>query len=252
MKKFLKAVALATVMCMLLSVSAFAAEVDGVTVNTLTETKATDSIAVEVVADKGEEVALLVVTKDASLASLTDAQIEYIGQVTANADTGVADFGSFTVKSENPVVDIYVGSASFATARKIGSGIDLTDVKKITIVGDVAWAAATGDAGDKSGVAAAVNLTLPEGVNVSKMIWAFTVEGEDFKKYSKFIENPTSGTVSGSAQFAFAYQNGSVKGGVETYEITDVDVIILDNNGEEYFTDADDAQREDSVVNPAN
>ena len=198
MKKFLKAVALATVMCMLLSVSAFA--------HTYQPDTDADSIAVTVNAGANEEVALLVVAAGTQLSGLEDEDIEYIGQVTANG-SGVANFGTFKVKNADAKVDIYAGSTTLETATPIATNVDLKGVTGITIVEDsTITATAAGPAGEEYGFAAALTVNVPDSLTISKMIWAFLLEGESDWRYSTSIANPAGAdVVSGGVQFAAAF-----------------------------------------------
>ena len=100
MKKLLKAVGRATVMCLLLSTAAFA-EFGGSTGDK--ETKLIDANVVNVGAN--EQVVLLIVAKDVAVADATEADIMYIDQKQADA-SGVATFEDIAIKDTETVVDI--------------------------------------------------------------------------------------------------------------------------------------------------
>ena len=109
MKKFMKALAFATVMCMLLSVVAFANP--AATLDQTTDYKFT--VTVTTGSNDAEQVSLLVVKNTATLASLQNTDILYVGQA-ASAD-GSAVFADVVVNSANVTndkVDIYAGYAS--------------------------------------------------------------------------------------------------------------------------------------------
>ncbi len=248
MKKFLKAVALATVMCMLLSVSAFAA---------VTPNADTDEITLSVQAGANEQVAVLVVTTGANLANLTDAQIEYIGQETANGE-GLANFGTFKVKNADAKVDIWVGSTTLSAdgaAQKLNTeAIDLEGVKKITIVtGENAKIQANqipGEGGVKYGYAAAITVNVPEDLDpITKMVWAFKVNNAWV--YSKSVANPVgedaSSVVTGSTQFAAAFDAYTVAadGATAPIDVTDVAAIFLTGTDE---TDTDNMHYTDDTL----
>jgi hypothetical protein len=237
MKNFVKVIALATVACMLLSVSAFAA---------VTPAPETDEITLDVVAGAGEEVALLVVDKDATLASLQDSEIEYIGQATADAVTGVANFGTFTVKNADAIVDIYVGSTTLSAtgAQKIGDDIDLKGVTKITIAteGQAKFMETGEGKGGKTAFAAALNIVVPAELNVSKMVWAFYDATATDWFYSTAIDGP--GTVAeGALQLAAAFDNYDANRVAKN--ITDVAAIFLTgdaaNEDNVHYVGADEA-----------
>lgn len=125
MKKLMKAIAFATVMCMLLSTAAFAAvEV------TDYATKAVE-VTVEGV-QNGEQVALII-TKDG--ADFTKENILFVDQKAAGASTAVFN----TVITDNTVetVDVYAGFASNSTSQAVlvAEDVDLTEeiVVEITV-----------------------------------------------------------------------------------------------------------------------
>lgn len=233
MKNFVKVIALATVACMLLSVSAFAA---------VTPAPETDQITLTVEgATKGEEVAVLVVVAGTDVKGatedtaddLTDGKIEYIGQVTAG-DGNVANFGTFTVKNADAKVDIWVGSTTLSAASgavKIGENIDLKGVSKITIAeGTEAITATAEGEGGKYGYAAAITATVPEALSIVKAIWAFKV-GEDWK-YSAPITNHNQTATAGDVQFAAAFNAFTENGDGTFTEVTVSDVAVIFLTGE--------------------
>ena len=232
MKKLLKAVALATVMCMLLSTAAFASYGEA------TGDRDTDLVTVNVInAGANEQVVLLIVDGDvADLASVTDAQIQFIDQKKADA-SGAVNFGAVAVKEADKVVDVYVGSANTNGPQKLGDDIDLSAVKNITIaesLGEDAIITAYGNSGTDGvtkGFAAAITVTIPEGLEVSKMIWGFKLAHEDFRRYSTAQE--VSNATAGDVQFAAAFDLGAT---VDNLEVEDVSAIFLTTDGRDHYT----------------
>lgn len=229
MKKLLKAVAIVTVMCMLLSTAAFA------NYGTAEGDKASKIITANVLgAGANEQVVLLIVNADVAVASATEAEIMYIDQKQADA-SGAAAFSNILIKDTEQKVDIYVGSAATNGPQLIGEDIDISDVKNITLAtGEdaIITATALGEGKVKMGFAAAITVDVPEGLEVSKMIWGFKLANEDFRRYStpQVIEN---GNVSGSVQFAAAFGLGFA---VEELEVEDVSAIFLTTDGRDHYT----------------
>ena len=129
MKKFMKALAFAMVMCMLLSVAAFAAPV---------ATLDTDyQFDVEVATSEAEPVSLLVVKANANLNSLQNGDILFVGQEDSNGTS--ATFADITVDEE--VVDIYAGYASNSENAAVsykGFSVKSAPVLSISLA-DVDW-----------------------------------------------------------------------------------------------------------------
>ena len=232
MKNLFKAIALATVMCMILSTAAFASFGEA------TGDRDTDLVTVNVVnAGANEQVVLLIVDNDVeSLAAVTDAQIQFIDQKQADAN-GAVNFGSVAVKTADKVVDVYVGSANTNGPQKLGEDIDLSAVKNITIaesLGEDAIITAYGNSGADGvtkGFAAAITVSIPEGLAVSKMIWGFKLANEDFRRYS--TAQDVANEVAGDVQFAAAFDLGAT---VDNLEVEDVSAIFLTTDGREHFT----------------
>ena len=239
MKKLLKAVALATVMCMLLSTAAFASFGEA------TGDRDTDLVTVNVInAGANEQVVLLIVDGDvADLASVTDAQIQFIDQKEADA-SGAVNFGSVAVKEADKVVDVYVGSANTNGPQKLGEDIDLSAVKNITIAEELGADAiitthSESANGKMPGFGVAITVNIPEGLEVSKMIWGFKLSNESFRRYStaQDVDPHTSGAVQFAAAFDIGYK---VEATVES-----VSAIFLTTDGRTHFTnEAADAPNE--------
>lgn len=243
MKKFLKAVALATVMCMLLSVSAFAA-VGGATGN---KTAKTIDITIATGATAAEEVAVLIIDSEKTLANAVETDIMYINQVTTDA-SGNAEIKGVKLLNDTKVVDVYIGSAKLGTAQQIGDDIDLNDVKKITIVGDEYFENVMGAGNVKGGVAAALTVNL-NGLTVDKMIWAFKV-GNDWK-YSKSIaaSNLNGSLVDGAVQYAVALD--AFNADMSQITVSDVAAIFLTTEAKdnEHVVGTEDDLMDDKKTN---
>lgn len=248
MKKLLKAVALITVLCMALSMSAFAAENGDTTVDEDAKT-----ITVNVLgAGANEEVALLIVKTGVELANASEGQIMYIDQAVANADGAVA-FNNVKILDENEKIDVYVGSADLDEAKCLGTDISVKGVGVITLVDDSAIVVdAVGDGGVYAGYGVALTVNVPEGLEISKMIWAFDVKlkGEDkaTRKFSKAIgedcDTPLPAIVadaSGNVQFAATFPAGLVG---DVVSVDNVGAIFLTSDKAEHFTNESDKELE--------
>ncbi len=242
MKKLLKVVALATVMCMLLSSAAFAS------FGTATGDKETKVISATVTnAGANEQVVLLIVNAGVEVAEATDAAIMYIDQKQADA-SGNATFNNILIKDVEQKVDVYVGSAETDGPKLLGENIDLSEEEVTGIVlaaveRPVITVEDMVEGGGMRGFAAAITVAVPEGLEIEKMIWGFEIdEGESPKKFSKAIANPVSANVSGNVQFAAAFDLATLSEGFG--DVTDVSAIFLTSDGAEHFTDPTDAAKE--------
>ena len=233
MKKLLKAVALVTVMCMLLSTAAFA------NYGSATGDKETKIISANVLgAGANEQVVLLIVNADVAVADATEAEIMYIDQKQADG-SGAAAFSNILIKDTEQKVDIYVGSAATNGPQLIGEDIDVSDVKNITLAtGEDAIITVASESanGKMPGFGAAITVNIPEGLEVSKMIWGFKLSNEDFRRYSS-VQEIENGNVSGSVQFAAAFSIGYLAEAT----VDDVSAIFLTTDGRDHYTNEADA-----------
>ena len=201
----MKAVALATVMCMLLSTAAFANYGEAAGDKT---TKLIDANVIS--AGANEQVVLLIVAKDVAVADATEADIMYIDQKQADA-SGTATFEDIAIKDTETVVDIYVGSAATNGPQLIGNDIDLADVKVITLATELGSDAiitthSESANGKMPGFGAAITVNIPEGLTVDKMIWGFKLSNEEGRRYSTVQD--VDGNTTGAVQFAAAFDIG--------------------------------------------
>ena len=236
MKKLLKAVALATVMCMLLSTAAFASF--GVATGN-EETKLINANVVN--AGANEQVVLLIVDKEVEdLAAVEDGDIMYIDQKEADS-AGAVSFENIAIKDTETIVDIYVGSAKTGGPQLIGNDVDVSEAKVITLVesADAIITANTGSAEGVKGYAAAITVDT-KGLTIDKMIWGFKL-ADGTRRYSSVIEDVLDGTVvEGGVQFAAAFDVGYKT----DIEVVGVSAIFLTGEGTDkkatHFTDPED------------
>lgn len=197
MKNLVKAVALLTVMCMILSVSAFAAG---------TATTENETIDITVAAGASEEVAVLIVEAGADLAELEDEQIHYVDQLTTDS-SGAASKEDVALINEPVMVDVYIGSSSLGTARLIGANLLVGTFDEITLISSKSVYA---KAETNWGFAAAVDVVIPEDVSFEKMVWAFKVAGDGWR-FSNAVtrddsmEANVADAIEGQVQFAAAF-----------------------------------------------
>lgn len=225
MKKFMKAIAFVTVMCMALSTVAFAATEGAV----LNGEKVLD---ITVTGAGADQVALMVV---ASTANDFSAPL-YIDQKASAGDS--VDFTAVLTNADVDAVDIYVGYSSWVaagnnTARKIGEDVEIKeDVTEITIAKTSAELVSSEGA---AGVGATFTVTAPVGAKATSMIWAIrynkTVEGvttEDIKYTAKqnLSEYGLGDVINNSSvKLGVAFPNGSDE--IEALDITGVDAIFF-------------------------
>lgn len=249
MKKLMKAIAFATVMCMLLSTAAFAANKAE-----LTSTDYVVAVKVETSAQEAEQLALLIVKAGTTLSELKDTDIAYVDQkateavTTSDSTVYTADFGNVTIADTFDAVDVYAGyaSANSTTAPvEVGKNISLKNVKAITV--SVANKAQKSDimseAKDAVGAAVSMDVTFAnnDGRKLSKIIWALdtTTHG---RVYTKSVVATGYEVLNGAYRIAAAINNGS--DGVAIDTINSFDAIFL-------FTDDADAEYSEEVfTNP--
>lgn len=225
MKKFMKAIALATVLCLALSTAAFADDASKVADYEVQVVVNTDAAKVD-----GKQVALVIISDATgelkSTSAITDTNIKYIDQKPATAAAGA----TFTAPIANDVtkVAVFVGYDG-ASAQYVGH-VDLgPDVQTIEIVSGTQTVV---KAANGVGVALKVK-DLPAGA--TKMIWAMTVGTT--RRFSKPVD--IAGTA-GSIYYGARFVNGS---NLEESSITDVGAIFL-VKGSNVFTHAEDAKKE--------
>ena len=234
MKKLMKAIALATVMCMLMSVAAFASEavLDQNAARTLNVTVTYEGLATD-------QVSLVVVPTGAAI---EEGNILYVAQDAAV--NGTATFTAPIADATVTAVDVYAGYAKYADANskaeKVATNLALTAAvtNAAVVVKDLVTAQETGAEQTGFGIGMNVDITVPEGYSLSKVIWGVTVNGA--RKYTDAI---TVGPLAGNVDLGVAFLNGSVKSDVPVSEITEPTAIFLFTNGveaqnQEVFTDS--------------
>ncbi len=240
MKKFLKAVALATVMCMLLSTVAFAAA-ENVNVPTGSEnfvesvTKDTDGkIITANIKGVGanEQVVLIIIANDADLATAEDGDIMFIDQTKANGN-GEAEFANIKILDPKATVDVYVGSAETDGAKLVADDISLEKVDAITYVSDITTEVKTGEDGSKA-IASVLTVNVPDGFTITKMIWAISTmeDTTEVRRYSKPFNATEGEAVTGGVQFGAVFKTDNII----LADDPKVGAIFLTTEAEEQFT----------------
>lgn len=248
MKKLMKAIAFATVMCMLLSTAAFAAIEEPVVD---TDTKTLNITINEVGAN--EQVSLLILKTTANLASIGEGDILYINQTESTA----SNTASFTavLDTDEDAVAIYSGSATYAAGSHATAYQYLGDVEITAAVTEVALVVkeAASVVADKvqteakdyyaTALKMTVNFTaIPAGYKASKMIWA--IQTSEGRKYTPVIDAAWLAAIDTNTDIAFgvAFDNGSVKQGITPLTVTGGDMIFK-------FVKAGEADKE-AFTNP--
>ena len=244
MKKFMKAIAFATVMCMLLSVAAFAAETDG-------SVAWGEESAVRVTINAGSANAnkqiALVVSTAASAGAIATGNIYDVQQVALDengsktvalsaggqaavnvfygyegrdgGDAGMLELAAQAVTPDESVV-IYVEEilteAEIAELAKTNESIVATDNDYAGAI----IATVTIDAGDKT---------------VSDMMWSIRHNGEKGVAYVK-ADTSIFTVLDGSVQYALSFSNGN-KSGLAEVEVTGLEAIVKLSDGSEIYSD---------------
>ncbi len=252
MKKFMKAIAFVTVMCMALSTVAFAAnsvpgtaEADKTFVVTVTEAGANDQVALMVVDAAKEDYdfsdPLYIDQKGA-----TNGAVEFTAKIARDVDE-VAVYVGYAANGANPAIKVgtvkLVQPITEVTIEKVD-----TKILQATEYENLIGAQQVG-----AGVAIKLDVEAPAGVTASKMIWAIRYEDETGAEKVKYTDSfdkinnlGIGGIVEGSVTLGLAFLNGFTREGEEInpVKITGVDVIFLfegaNNFRQEVFTnDAD-------------
>ena len=241
MKKFMKAIAFVTVMCMALSTVAFAA-------GTAIDDNYDKVIDITVTGATGAEpVALYIVEKDAALT----ADPLFIEQT--NAVDGTATFAA-TIGADVEAVDVYVGYATYADvngkAEKLGTVDLVAPITEVTITktsSQILQENLKAEEQTGAGVSITFGVEAPEGATATDMIWAIRfndAEGNPKVKYSDPIDVTEYGigsALKGSITLGLAFLNGSDLHEIDPVAITAVDAIFLFTDGSEVLTNDDDA-----------
>ncbi len=256
MKKLMKAIAFATVMCMLLSTAAFAAVADGTTASLVENQEKILNVTIAGVGN-GEQVSLLVVAPGTTTPDSSN--IYYINQ--APAASGQVTFNNINLTNVvGETVEVWAGNATYADANPTAPIQKLADVEITRGVTDVVIEVVECDFVDAgqsaaedytgAGVYATVNFTaVPEGFSLSKMVWAIETADKGFV-YTPAIDLEQLGygaiEAESGIQFAAAINNGSVKNEISTETVTSVDAIFLfvNNAGDqkEAYSNSDNMQ----------
>lgn len=263
MKKLMKVLALATAICMLLSVSAFAAD-------TISGNPAAKTVNIKINTGSTEEVAVLIVRDNVAPADAEDTDILYINQVSANADSEY-DLGAVELLDPNvDAVDVWVGSASLAaannnTAKKYDVDLKVVEDKEtITIVDNslkkANYTQETLETDAEGGTGIVMQLNYKVKNAISDIIFAFKPVGATDKLYSAPVKasNVFSALEATNAvQLAVAFSNGNIDKELNMVEIDTVDLIVktVDAQGNKVsvlFTDSTDETKEFGYQAPQN
>lgn len=248
MKKFMKAIAFVTVMCMALSTVAFAAGTLG---------EATDkTFTVTVTGAVTDQVALMVVAavEGDDNPAYDFSNPLYIDQKAAAGAEGKAEFTA-KIAAGVDAVDVYVGYASNTTpgnkAAYLGEVELVEAVTEITVTKVKAEAAIENNTEAESDIGEAwtidLTVTAPDGVYATDMVWAITYEDSseaDGEKtvYSEPMEiddYSIGSVVDGDVTLGVAFNNGSTLRGLGSVTVKTVDVIFMFSNDVEKATDED-------------
>lgn len=230
MKKFMKAIAFVTVMCMVLSTVAFANEA------AKSDTDDKTVIVTVTTAGTNDQVALMVVEATGTTPNRDFSNPLYVDQ--KGAEDGAA---TFTAKIDADVnaVDVFVGYANNGDNPAVHVGkVDLVDViTEVTVVmadsGFVQGDNLKAQEQTGAGVWGEFTVKAPDEVEASQMIWAirYTDEkGDPQVKYSDAIDVADyhiGNMLAGSIKLGLAFLNGSVLNEINSVTITGVDAIFL-------------------------
>lgn len=258
MKKFMKALALALALCMVLSVSAFA--ISAPDFDSVKNTNHTVNFTVTGV-DEGEQVALLILTQNADLSAANENTILYIDQTAATSAGAVF---AATIDDSVTYVDVYVGSKTINAdtttnpnggAWEIYEDLPVANTSSITLATGENFKILTPSADDAGTVGTTTTGTVQYGVaikmhvnnlGIDKMIWAFG-DGDGSKVYSKAITlNYEATAIEGDTWFTAAVApsivaaDGEEPGKGQLSTLATVNAIFLDKEGKEHFTDVTD------------
>lgn len=229
MKKFMKAIAFVTVMCMALSTVAFAHQ--------LPATAEDKTFTVTVENAGSDQVALMVV--EAANGNYDFSNPLYIDQM--GAENGTAEFTA-KIAADVDAVDVYVGYASNNSDKAAYLGkVELVEaVTEITVIKTkIAEVLMNEEAEADYGTAFAFQfaITAPDGVFAQQMVWAITYKtdenGGTKTVYSDAVEVDDynlGGVLGGSVTLGVAFSNGSSVRPIEYVDIVDVDAIFLFND----------------------
>lgn len=241
MKKFMKAIAFVTVMCMALSTVAFAA-------GSVPETALDKTFQVTVTGAGNEQVALMVVAAGAENFNTP----LYIDQKPAVG--GNATFTAVLTNTDVEAVDVYVGYASNqlenGKAPKIGTVKLVQPITEVTVSNVICtWNDYKGEGMEQNATGAVLEFTVaaPEGTAATKMVWA--IDSAAFTNRTKYTEvydmtDYGIGTIINNSQvkLGLAFLNGSDLNDIEPVEIENIRAYFL-------FVNSDNTEKTVEVKN---
>lgn len=246
MKKFMKAIAFATVMCMLLSTAAFAADL------TIADSKVT--VTVNAGAAAANEQIAFVVSTATTAAGIATGNIKDVQQVALDG-TGSKTIELSTGDAEEATV-FYgykgVDAAQSFTAAAVVQPSDKVVITNVDILTDAEINAyADGKEGfvlpttdtDKAGaIIATVDVQKEEGKTIAGMFWSIRHNGANGVAYVAADETIFS-VLDGPTQIGLAFSNGNESGLAEV-EVTDLHAIVIlrdaESNENIIYSDATD------------
>ncbi|MBE7032614.1 MAG: hypothetical protein E7406_00115 [Ruminococcaceae bacterium] len=252
MKKFMKAIAFVTVMCLAFSTVAFATGANDDNHDKIIDVTVTNA--------GNDQVALVIVEEGADLSNPL-----YVNQT--GAVGGTATFEAVLTNVDVEAVDVYVGYATYAEAGntaplKVDTVELVKPITEVTIANVSTKIVEGGEAeGLKAleqtgaGVAIIFDIVAPENVSATKMIWAIRYIGADAKEHVKYsqifnVSGYGIGTVlTEGVELGLAFLNGSEVNEIKPVDITAVDVIFSFSDGEEVLTNEADAAKKGNKAN---
>ena len=263
MKKFMKAIAFATVMCMLLSTVAFASGA------ALTD-PATKTVTVTVTTATGTEPVSVVIVEAGN--AITQGNILYINQ--APAVDGEVTFTAIVADAVS-AIDVYAGSATYANANqkaeKVATALPVVEESNEIVVAldgtvviepnieeaDGYNASTMGTAATDIGALVILPVSFENVSSVSQMMWALGIDtnddgnADDYKYVAGDVSSLSLGSVTdGTVQLGLAFINGE-KGADDSLNIVSASAVFLIEGADYYAaTDADkEAIEDDKVTN---
>lgn len=249
MKKFMKAIAFATVMCMLLSTAAFAADL------TIADSKVTVTV-VDANAEDGEQLALIATKASvASAAAITNDDILDIQQIAFADGEASAELGT---KTETSVKIFYgyqsagVDAAQSFTAAAVVQPSDKVVITNVNILTDAeindyadgkeGFVLPTTDTDKAGAIIATVDVQKEVGKTIAGMFWSIRHNGANGVAYVAADADLFS-VLDGPTQIGLAFSNGNESGLAEV-EVTDLHAIVIlrdaESNENIIYSDATD------------
>lgn len=247
MKKFMKAIAFATVMCMLLSTAAFAAETDG---SAEWGTGATVEVVINAGAANAEKQLALIVSTAESADQIATGNIEDVQQVALDENgskaitLGTGDaaevnvFYGYAGRGAAGMLELAAQSAEPGDTVII-SNVEILDEAAIEELSKVDGNEIVTTDTDYAGVIMFEIAINAEEKTVKDMIWSIRHKGEKGVSYVKADKDIFS-VLDGNVRYALAFSNGNRSTGeaaIAEVEVTDLEAIVLLSDDTEIFSE---------------